>query len=155
NLYGTTLNGGVGLCFLGCGTVFELSPVAGGGWTFKTLYAFKGGNDGAYPNSTLSIDAAGNLYGSSGGGAGTNCPNPPGCGVIFRLSPTASSGWTESVIYSFLGGTDGFGPRQVTLDSAGNVYGTTTQGAGGTCGFNGGCGTVFKLSTNGTKWKET
>lgn len=154
NLYGTTLNGGGGPCYLGCGTVFEMSPSGGGGWTLTTLYAFQGGTDAAYPNSALVIDGAGNLYGSSGGGS-SNCPTP-GCGTIFELSPNGSGGWNETLLYSFLGGSDGDDPRGVVLDSAGNVYGTAAQG-GGTCTtFSVGCGTAFKLAPTGSgSWKYT
>src|ERR1700690_656741 len=42
NLYGTTAYGGTGSCSSGCGTVFELSPNGGGGWTETVLYSFAG-----------------------------------------------------------------------------------------------------------------
>jgi uncharacterized repeat protein (TIGR03803 family) len=149
NLYGTTQSGGTGACFLGCGTVFEMSPVQGGGWTFTTLYSFQGGSNAAYPNSALTIDGFGNLFGSSGGGS-ANCPTPPGCGTIFEISPNGQGGWKETVLYSFLGGEDGDDPRGVVLDAAGNLYGTAAQGGASCTLFSVGCGTAFELSPNGT-----
>ncbi len=62
NLYGTTLR----LAALtGYGTVFELTPTAGGGWTEKVLHSFGNGTDGANPHAGLIFDAAGNLYGTT------------------------------------------------------------------------------------------
>jgi len=137
NLYGTTQNGGgQGCSGLGCGTVFELSPGAGG-WTENVLYSFTGqGSDGANPYSGVILDQAGNLYGTTRvGGVVAN-------GTVFRLSP-AGSGWTENVLYAFQGANDGYWPiGGLMLDQAGNLYGTTTSG-----GANGG-GTAFELNTS-------
>lgn len=168
-LYGTAEIGGnlsCGYANLGCGTVFALTPPAiqGGAWTETTLYAFQGGpNDGLAPWGPVVFDASGNLYGVTYvGGNGTACQDTKGCGTVYRLSPPSSSGgsWTESVLYSFQGGTDGAFPQgQLAVDAAGNVYGTTTEeGAGNTnCNpFN--CGTVFELSppaVSGGAWTET
>lgn len=87
----------------------------------------------------LILDEAGNLYGTAEFGGAY------GHGVVFRLSPNASGGWTETVLHSFKGGTsDGATPHaSVIRDSAGNLYGTTVGGGGGTCP--GGCGIVFQL----------
>ena len=140
NLYGTTENGGgVGCSGNGCGTVFELSPVAGG-WTEKILYSFAGEvSDGANPYPGVIFDQAGNLYGTTEtGGLGSN-------GTVFRLSPTGS-GWMESVLYSFQGQNAGYWPYGgLILDQSGNLYGTTTSG-----GLNTG-GTVFELTTSGSE----
>src|SRR5215472_9499727 len=61
NLYGTTSGGGT---YSG-GTVYELSPLAGGGWTETILHSFNNSNlvDGCEPYGGLAIDSAGNLYG--------------------------------------------------------------------------------------------
>jgi len=70
NFYGTALGGGNDGCIAtspsqGCGVVFKLTP-SSGGWTETTLYSFKNdGNDGFWPNGTLVLDAAGNLYGTT------------------------------------------------------------------------------------------
>jgi uncharacterized repeat protein (TIGR03803 family) len=80
NYYGTTYGGGI----YGFGTVFELSPSSGGGWSETVLYNFTGTADGSQPASSLVRDSGGNLYGSTGAG-GSYC-QPYGCGVIFELS---------------------------------------------------------------------
>jgi uncharacterized repeat protein (TIGR03803 family) len=61
NLYGTTTGGGTS----NSGTVFELTPTGGGGWTGQVLYSFGNTPDGAYSNAGLIFDAAGNLYGTT------------------------------------------------------------------------------------------
>ena len=133
NLYGTTTYGGGTnqnrLCAnYGCGVVFELSPNSGGGWSETILYSFcsaTGCTDGAQPEAGLIFDAAGNLYGTAGGGANAG-------GVVFELSPNSGGGWTESVLYNFCSLTncaDGQLPSgAVTFDLAGNLYGTTGGG---------------------------
>lgn len=158
NLYGATAAGGNSGCFTsGCGTVFELTPQTGGGWKKTTLHVFTGKADGADPHSALMLDAAGNLYGlaESGGTVNENCQY--GCGVVFELSPDSAGKWTETVLYSFLGGDDGFEPMgSLIFDASGNLYGTTYGGGGSNihCTTNS-CGTVFELSPN-TKdpWTE-
>ena len=160
NLFGTASGGGLfGGCLfgLGCGTVFELSPAAGGGWTLTTIYTFQGGPDGADPTSTLLLDAAGNLFGETLGGGGTAATcSAVGCGTIFELSPGIHGGWTKSTLHEFLGGQDGSAPNGgLTLDSAGNLYGTTIQGGGTCAATTSGCGTVFELVPVALgHWKE-
>ncbi len=156
NLYGATANGGKShalQCSAGCGTIFELSPANGGGWTETILHAFSGGRDGAGAWSGLIRDTAGNLYGSTFGGGdltGVNCA-PYGCGVIFELSPT-STGWKETVLHAFTGGSAGAGPfGALVFDTVGNLYGTTTEGGFVDCS----CGVVFKLTPVTGGWKET
>jgi uncharacterized repeat protein (TIGR03803 family) len=159
NYYGTAFSGGsfvgAGCAFDGCGVVYRLSPNGSGGWTQTVLYTFTGGTDGGDPGGTLAIDSHGNLYGTTifGGVNGATCTSePPGCGVVFELSPSSSVPWTETVLYSFLGGNDGFvSESPITLDSAGNLYGTTSLGGPVKACNNGyGCGEVFKLTPNGT-----
>ncbi len=82
NLYGTTPGGTNG----GAGTVLELSPNEGGGWTYTVLHEFGGGDGGLYPSGSLIFDAAGNLYGTTGHG-GLYCSSHGGCGTVFELSP--------------------------------------------------------------------
>jgi len=158
NLYGTTLDGGTS----GLGTVFEVSP-PGTVWTETVLYSFAGGSDGANPlNGNLVADKAGNLYGTTyAGGGSTNCTGTtPGCGTVFQLAPPATQGapWTETVLYSFTGLSDGANPDAgLIMDSKGNLYGTTVYGGGVTCGTTT-CGTIFELtppSTQGGPWTET
>jgi uncharacterized repeat protein (TIGR03803 family) len=139
NLYGAAFHG-AGYCnSLGCGTLFKLTHGADGKWKYRVLHRFPNGNDGANPNGPLVLDKAGNLYGTTqyGGGSG-KCP--AGCGVVFKLSPGKKGSWTYSVLHRFTGGADGgepwIGP---TIDSKGNLYGTTMFG--GTGG-----GVVFELT---------
>src|SRR5271157_2874864 len=134
NLYGMTTQGGSA----GFGTVFELSP-SGGGWTEKVIYNFQGGSDGDYPTAGLLIDQSGNLYGSSSDG-GTG-----GGGTVFELTPSGGS-WTYNLIYSFTGGTR-CGPwATLSMDGAGNLYGTTV------CDGANNDGNVFELTPSSGSW---
>jgi uncharacterized repeat protein (TIGR03803 family) len=147
NLYGTTLDGGSS----GYGTVFELTPSAGGTWTEAVLYSFTGGTgDGASPYAGLIFDSTGNLYGTTALGGAYQC------GTVFELAPSAGGTWTETILYSFTGGNDSIPEDSLIFDGNGNLYGTTTGMLFGTAcgGFN--CGSVFELSPgmDGT-WTET
>jgi uncharacterized repeat protein (TIGR03803 family) len=131
NLYGTTYAGG-GLD--GYGTVFELAPSAGGGWTETVLHAFEDdGTDGLNPYAGVILGTHGKLYGTtSAGGA-------HGYGAVFELTSAGGGGWTEKVLHSF-NGKNGSNPHaSLILDTAGNLYGTTESG--GTYGY----GTVFEI----------
>jgi uncharacterized repeat protein (TIGR03803 family) len=133
NLYGSASQGGDGY-----GTIFELSP-AGNSWVESTVYTFTGASDGQYPYGGLSIDSAGNLFGSTFEG-GDN-----GGGTVFELKPFAG-GWQFTVLYSFTGYPGGgTGPNgSLAIDTAGNLYGSTTyQGDQG-------LGSVFELSPTAT-----
>jgi uncharacterized repeat protein (TIGR03803 family) len=140
NLYGTTLQGGTH----GFGTVFELIPGSNGSWSEKVLHSFNNdGQDGFALWAGLTLDAAGNLYGTTYSG-GTH-----DAGTVFELTPGTDGLWNEKVLHSF-DNTDGNGPSGgVILDPAGNLYGTTFLG--GALSY----GTVFKLirGTNGL-WSE-
>jgi uncharacterized repeat protein (TIGR03803 family) len=132
NLYGTTASGGIGLPY-GQGTVFELSPHAGGSWSETVLYAFSGGADGGHPSAPLIMDQAGNLYGTAEFGGAYKS------GVVFKLS-LAGDTWEQTVLYSFTGGSDGSNPRAgLTIDPQGNLYGTSDDCA-------------FELTPSGTSW---
>jgi len=151
NLYGTSIYGGTD----DAGTVFELSPTVGGGWTEKVLYSFTSivYDDGAFPHGSLIFDAAGNLYGTTDNG-GPYCFLHQGCGTVFELSPGQGGSWSETVLYSFSGGDgtgDGANPLGgLIFDAFGNVYGTTFGG-----GLHG-QGTVFELTpTAGGSWTES
>lgn len=149
NLYGTTYQGGTYCASLsGCGIVYELSPSEGGGWTETVVHNFNG-NDGDRPWASLIMDTAGNLYGTTYQG-GIYCA-PFGCGTVFELSPSEGGGWTETVLHSFNDeGSDGYDPQAALIrDSAGNLYGTTTQED---LNF---YGTVFELSPRQGGWVET
>lgn len=145
NLYGTTVEGGGPGCGgLGCGTVFQLAPGAGGAWTETVLYGFNG-KDGSRPSGNLIFDAAGNLYGTTAGGGAH------GFGTVFQLTPKAG-GWTEKILHSFnQNEKDGYVPKAgLIFDAASNLYGTTYGG-----GAHGNYGTVFELTPKaGGGWTE-
>jgi uncharacterized repeat protein (TIGR03803 family) len=146
NLYGTTYYGGSRKeCGkTGCGTVFELSPAADGTWTEKIIFNFYP-LAGYNPAAALTLDASGNLYGTTQyGGKGSN-------GKVFELTPSASGEWSETVLHNFaFGTTDGADPESgVTFDSSGNLYGTTFLG--GDTGY----GILYELTPNGGgTWTE-
>jgi uncharacterized repeat protein (TIGR03803 family) len=130
NLYGTTSEGGAA----DDGVVYKLDTSG----HETVLHSFTGEPDGSSPESGVVQDSAGNLYGTtySGGAAGY--------GVVYKLDSTGN----ETVLYSFTGGSDGGSPNAgVVLDSAGNLYGTTTGGgtATGQLGF----GVVYRLDQTG------
>src|SRR5208282_5336035 len=149
NLYGTTELGGAN----NQGTVFEIIRNANGTWTETVLYNFIGSADGGQPYGSLVFDAAGNLYGTTNFGGSANCNL--GCGTVFKLTP-GSSGWSETVLYSFGGGSDGREPSaRVVFDAAGNLYVTTLQGGNISSVCSSGCGTVFKLTAGSSGWTES
>jgi uncharacterized repeat protein (TIGR03803 family) len=146
NLYGTTEQGGDLSCNspVGCGTVFKLD----GSGAETVLHEFGGGSDGMTPYAGVILDRAGNLYGTTSAGGNASCFKSLGCGTVFKLDPNGN----ETVLYRFLGGTDGAGPiAGLIRDSEGNLYGTTAGGGNSICGFGTGCGTVFKIDTLGDK----
>jgi uncharacterized repeat protein (TIGR03803 family) len=158
NLYGTTMTAAIppggNINDQGFGTVFKLAPAAGGSYTETTLHVFTG-FDGVTPAAGLIMDSAGNLYGTTRLGSG----NPGiGYGLVFKLSPDVNSVYTESILYSFTGGSDGGGPlAALVMDSVGNLYGTASFGGGGTANCSNGCGTIFKLTptSNGNYTEST
>jgi uncharacterized repeat protein (TIGR03803 family) len=136
NLYGTTATGGVSRD----GSVFKLTAPSAPGenWTETTLYQFSGGNDGAYPLSSLVLDKSGNLYGTTlfGGGA-------PQAGIVFQVAPPIVPGgnWTETVLHRFGHGPDGANPEAgLLIDKQGSLYGATMGS------YQSGAGVVFRLS---------
>ncbi len=133
----------------GCGTVFELDPPAtpNGYWTETVLYGFQGKSDGGFPTGVVYHDGV--LDGTvTIGGDPKNCGGV-GCGGIFRLTPPAMPGgsWSEKMLYSFTGGSDGLYPyASLTVGQDGSLYGTTRDGGNtGACAQNPGCGVVFQL----------
>ena len=119
----------------GYGTVFDLTP-SRNGYTENTLHEFSDGNDGGLPPSGV-IDVSGSLYGVTGVGGARNY------GTVYRLTPSGS-GYTETTLYSFTGGSDGKNPGAGVIDVNGSLYGTS--GGGGAYNY----GTVFKLTPSGS-----
>ena len=149
NLYGTTQGGGAysnGTNSSG-GTVYQVSPTSGGGWTEKVVHSFGNGTDGLSPRANVIVDKAGNLYGTTIYGGAYSL------GTVFEVSPGSGGSWNETVLYSFhsVNGSDGWYPvGGVVFDTAGNLFGTTSGGS------TGGGGIIFELSlqTSGI-WSET
>jgi uncharacterized repeat protein (TIGR03803 family) len=142
NLYGTAQGGGRNVCQNGCGTVFKLTPTAGGRWQESTLYAFKGGSDGSGLRGGLVFDKTGNLYGTT-----SNYP-----GTAFRLTPTSHGPWKKTLLHAFKPGADGNNPvGSLIIDGKGSLYGATVTG--GACEL---CGIVFRLTpTSHGPWKKS
>jgi uncharacterized repeat protein (TIGR03803 family) len=129
NLYGTTYSGGAN----NDGTVFE---IAGGSNAITTIASFDG-TGGRYPLAGVARDSSGNLFGttSSEGGNGAF-----GLGTVFEIAAGSTTITTLAVVY---GGAST--PKAgVTLDAAGNLYGTTSAGGAG------GYGTVFEIASGST-----
>jgi uncharacterized repeat protein (TIGR03803 family) len=111
--------------------------------TFTVLYSFTGGADGGNPAEGVVLDSAGNLYGTTQYGGTGNCTQYglQGCGTVFKVANQQ----TESVLYSFQGGSDGEYPwAGLALDNKGNLFGTTVTGG---LGF----GVVFRVAKSGTE----
>ena len=135
NLYGATYVGGT----YGYGAIFQLAP-AGSGWAQNTLYSFQNGNDGANPAGGLIFDRSGNLYGT------TASNGPSGGGTVFALAPQPSGTWVLTVLYALAGQAGGGPQASLTLDAAGNLYGTTYKD--GADGY----GSVFELIRSNGTW---
>lgn len=147
HLYGTT-----SFAYTGSGLVFDLiapssfCKTAACYWTENVLHLFTGPPDGAAPGrGDLIWDRQGNIYGTTSAGGTANA------GTVFQMTKSEDN-WTETPVYSFLGGTsDGSVPfNGVVMDSNGNLFGTTLDG--GMYGY----GTVFELTyIPQVGWKET
>jgi hypothetical protein len=127
-----------------------LTSIAFARATEKTLFTFTTNSaSGSFPLQ-LTSDSAGNLYGMAQSGGDRACRSV-GCGLVFKLSPTAQGPWKETVLHTFESGADGAFPGSgLTFDSAGNLYGVTPVGGA----FD--AGVVFELSpTQAGPWIET
>jgi len=141
NLYGVTAGNDTVL-----GTVFKFSP----GGTETVLHAFQYQIfQASLPNGGVVMDSDGNLYGEARNGGQVVCPDleilNPDCGSVYKLAPDG----TMTTIHSF-DGTDGTAPSGgLAIDGDGNLYGSATMGGSGDF-CTGGCGTVFKMTPDGT-----
>ncbi len=155
-LFGTTASGGTpgvqchgvnSRLKFGCGTVFTLTPPAksGGSWTKTIIHTFPASSaDGTGPSGEITIDSAGNIYSTAGGGSSHN-------GIAWQLSPPSGNGaWTETILHEFTGGSDGGTPGGTLVAGPNGVfYGTASQS--GTVNES---GVVFQLSQSGGVWTE-
>jgi uncharacterized repeat protein (TIGR03803 family) len=147
-LYGTTEFGGKSKF----GTVFKLTP-SGTTYTESVIYNFAGGADGALPMAALTAGNNGVMYGTTYNGGNAACTG--GCGTAFALTPGQGGTYSESVIYAFMGGTDGYFPRAKLLNVKGALYGTTYYGGTSSNCTGTGCGTVFKLTPSKGSFTES
>ena len=110
------------------GNIFSLTIPASSNapWTRKVLWSFSGGADGGHPQTALTLDAAGNVYGTTSQGYGT----------IFRLTPPAGGGtpWTETTLWNFSGSDGNMPSSPLLLTGAGTLIGTTYSGGQGVAG---------------------
>jgi uncharacterized repeat protein (TIGR03803 family) len=132
--------------------------------TYKVLYAFTGGTDGKTPETGLSMDAAGNLYGTTdfGGRLDGYCGRWGGCGTVFKLTEVGS-GWYFARLYAFKGVSDGAKPTaRVVFGPDSNLYGGTLAGGVVTTAQGHTYGTIYMLTPPGEgctnsscSWAET
>jgi uncharacterized repeat protein (TIGR03803 family) len=140
NLYGTTPTGGSS----GGGTVFQLVPKTGGGWSERVICSFNLKGD-VNPNATpVVFDSSGNLYGAVDVG-GTSSD-----GFIYELAPQSNGDWKEETLFNFDYNNGASPTSNLLIDSSGNLYGTALEGGTGSDGI------VFELS-RGKKgvWTQT
>jgi hypothetical protein len=120
--------------------------------SFNVLYTFHS-SDGAHPETGLTMDRGGTLYGTTvyggSGGSVSSCAYQEGCGVIFQLVHRGSE-WILNPLHRFTGGSDGSGPGgRVLFGPGGLPYGTATAGGARKRLCPQGCGTVFTLRPSG------
>lgn len=140
DFYGTTVVGG----YYNCGTIFKLTPRSSPPWQETVLYSFTCYGDGKNPYGGVTFDSNASLFGTTvAGGSGPICAGD-GCGVAWELNASG-----ESVLHSFAGGNDGFGPGGgLAMDRKGNLFGTTPDGGG----YN--SGVIYELSQRRGSWSE-
>ena len=133
NLYGIAAGGTAG--------VFELVNTGGGTFSYRQVYSFTSQSDGTGPEGNLALDSNGDLFGVTASG-GSNY------GLVYELVNSGGV-YSEKILYAFSGGADGSIPDAgVTLDSRGNIYGTTVEGGAD------GWGAVYELVNNGGAYSE-
>jgi uncharacterized repeat protein (TIGR03803 family) len=129
NLYGTVPSGGA----LNTGAVFQMTPQG----ALTNVVSFDGSNGGS-PN-WLVQGRDGSFYGTAFSGGTNN-----GSGTIFKIGTDG----TFSTLFTFQG-TNG-NPYGLVQAADGNFYGSTYWGGLPSQGNSDGCGTIFKITTNGT-----
>jgi uncharacterized repeat protein (TIGR03803 family) len=132
SFYGTTCGGGSG----NEGTVFNMTTNG----ILTTLVSFYSTN-GFYPVAGLTLGPDGNFYGTTLYGTTLYGGYYNGYGTVFKVTTNG----VFTILVNFNGTNGAYPQAGLALGPDGNLYGTTSQG-----GTNGGTGTVFKLTTNGT-----
>ena len=135
NLFGANSQGGADAG----GTVFELSPTSGGGWTFSLLWSFASfGPEGSQPLEIYS-PSPGELIGTNFVGGAS------GLGAVFSLTQSQGGEWSETVVHSFAGSpNDGEDPGYLLTNPSGNSYGLASGGLLNCAGS--GCGILFEVT---------
>jgi uncharacterized repeat protein (TIGR03803 family) len=141
-LYATTQGGGGDGCNrAGCGVVFDLTrnPSVSNGPSEQVAHAFSNATQGISPYGPVEFDARGDLFGVTLSGGNLDfCGN--GCGVVYGMKPQKNGKWAFQVLHAFIY-SDGDTPDSgLTIDSKGNLYGTTAAGGPYEAGV------VFELS---------
>ena len=153
NMYGIAAKGGSA----NAGVVFEFHRDGKANWKETILHSFSGGKDGGGPLGGLTLDASGNLYGTTAVGGNPQCTasiSEP-CGVVFELAHGGNRNWKETVLHTFSGKDGAYPIARVTLDTSGNIFGTTEEGGTITSTCIGGCGIAYELVRSGSKWNES
>ncbi len=166
NVYGTTVYGGRGTCDFdaGCGTVWELTPVTGGGYTEEILHNFNSGplTFGCcypirlphFPSAGVVLDSSGNIYGTTTyGGSSSYCTETEkgrgtyqGCGTLFEIAKLQGkkAAYKFELLWIF-NWADGANPVTSLILDGGHLYGTTYNG-GDFCPYPDGCGVAFEFT---------
>ena len=128
NIYGTFASATAKSCSQGgCGRVYKLIPGAAN-WTYEVIHTFGSTSDGIYPQGNLVLDAAGNIYGATQSGGEYDD------GTVFKLVHSKTWKYTEQILCSFNGTDGGYSVGGLTMDSEGNLYGTTLGGGSSNMG---------------------
>ena len=134
NLYGATVFDGIG----SGGTVYQLAR-SGAGWTLTTLSGIAGRAGGPY--GSLTMDAAGNLYGTTNGDGAYDY------GSVFKVAPQPDGSWILTDLHDFTGGEDGRWPvGNVVVDADGNLFGTASRGGDLAACPRVGCGVIWEIT---------
>jgi uncharacterized repeat protein (TIGR03803 family) len=140
NLYGTTANGGGSGCGQSqstCGTIFRITPEG----KLRSLHLTP--VSGFEPLASLTLATNGNFYGTDYEGG------PSNAGTVFEITPAGK----VTTLYSFCAKpncVDGTGPSGSLIQAAnGDFYGTTNSGGAYCSSADRGCGTIFKISSEG------
>jgi uncharacterized protein YceK len=130
--------------------MFKLSPTPSG-YVEATLYRF-GSHYGRIAGLWGPLTA-----GPAGAFFGVDTIAEYGWGAVYEMTTSGSGAYTESFAYNFQGPPgDGAVPvAPLLIDRAGALYGTTTFGGGNGCAPYPGCGTVYKLTSTPSGYRET